>query len=386
MGGGRVEQPPPLPTYFFLQTSRRSGAGERDAVELATLVDDGAHVLRTNRLNRTRDLVDVLTEVAIQVAIVIAEVCPLKLTHGELRSELEGSLSNILFGDEAFEGFSSDYKHDFVRSGHPSRIAALSEPVRDGSRDNRIDKDEIATAIKTSSAEGLLVDTKSEAAITHELIARDGFLTKLERTTSQSDQIFLDVGVIAEVFDLICGGHDLEELTFASSERFSKHLFAEEGSNAIEGLEVHRRIGKEGRELGVDLLHITSKALRESLGAIDNILDAGLNEILIADISVDKLKDRFFERNLSLEVGTFEGGASLLDANAGTSTTEGLELELILSRTNLVGSSTNATEGSVVHEGRSGERSSGNRHFLNHATNNVGDIRESSTIDGVNVG
>ena len=296
-----------------------------------------------------------LTIITIEVAIIVAEVGPLKLTHAELGSELEGSFSNILFGDEALEGFTSDDECDFVGSGHPSRIAALGEPVRDGSRDDGVDENEIARTIEPSGAEGLLVDTKSKTAIAHELITRDRLLTELEAASGQIEQVFFDIGIVAEVLNLVGRSEDLEELAVFRREGFSKHLFAEEGSNAIEGLEVQRRIGKEGRKLGVDLLHITSKALREALGAVDHILDARLDQVLVTDVSIDKLKDRLFERNLSLEVGTLERGAGLLDANTGTSATEGLELELIFRRSNLIGGGTNAAKRGVIHEGRSSE-------------------------------
>lgn len=379
-----MDHPSPIPTYL-LQTRSRGRAGERIAVKRATLVDDGAHILRANRLNRTADLINMLAVVTIEVAIVVAEVSPLKFTHGELRSELEGSLTNILLRNETLEGFTSDDEHNFVWSRYPSWVAALSEAIRNSGADDRIDENEVARTIEASRTKRLLVDAEGETTITHELITTDALITELEATSGEIQEVFFDISIVTEVFDLISRSENLEELTIFAGERLRKHLFAEEGSEAIEGLEVHRRIGKDGGELGVDLLHITSEVSRERLGAVHHILDARLDQVLIADVSIDELKDRLFERNLSLEVRTLEGRASLLDANARTSTTEGLELELILSRSNLVGSSTNTAESGVIHEGRSGEGSSGNRHFLNNATDDIRDIRESSTINRVDV-
>lgn len=327
-----------------------------------------------------------LTEVAIQVAIVVAEVGPLKLTHSELGGELEGSLANILLGDEALESLASDDECHFIRGRHPSRVAALGESVRDGSRNDGVNKDQVAGTIEPGRTERLLVDAEGKPAIAHELITADGLLTKFEAASGQVEQVFLDISIVAQVLNLVGGSEDLEELAIFRRERLCKHLFAEEGSNAIEGLEVERSVGEDGRKLRVDLLHVASQILRERLGAVDHILDSGLDQILVADVSVDKLEDRLFERNLRLKVGTLEGGAGLLDANTGTGATEGLELELILRGTNLVGSGTNAAKGGVIDEGRSGEGSGRNCHFLNNAADDIRNIRERAAGGGVDVG
>ena len=121
------------------------------------------------------------------------------------------------------------------------------------------------------------------------------------------------------------------------------------------------------------------------MSAVAHILDTGLDQILIADVSIDKLKDRLFERNLSLEIAAFESSASLLNANARASTTKSLKLELIFSRADLIWSSTNAAKRSVIHECRRSERSGRNCHFLNNATDNIRDIRESSTINRIDI-
>ncbi len=232
-----------------------------------------------------------LTIVTIEVAIVITEVSPLKLTHAELRSELEGSLTNILLRHETLEGITSDDEHNFVRSRYPSWVAALSEAIRNSGADDRIHENEVATAIEASRAKRLLVDTKGETTIAHELITSNRLFTELEATSGETDQVFFDISIVTEVLNLIRRSHDLEELTFAGGKGFSKHLFTEESSDTIEGLEVHRRIGKDGGELGVDLLHITSEVSRERLGAVHHILDARLDQVLIADVSIDELKD-----------------------------------------------------------------------------------------------
>ena len=371
---------------YLLQTSRAGGAGERLTVKRATLEQHGNHVLRADRLDRTLDLVDVLTEVTVEVTVVVAEVSPLQLTHRKLRGEAEGSLTDIVLGDETLERLTSDNESDLVRSGHPSRIAALSKSVRDGGADDGVDKDEVAGAIEASSAEGLLVDTEGEPTITLELIAADALLAQLEAASGEIQEVFLDIGIVTDVFDGIGSKKDLEELAILGGERLRKHLLAQEGSNAIEGLEVERAVRENLCELGVDLLHIAREVLGERTGGIDNILNARLDQELITDISVDDLEDGLLKRNLRLEIGTLEGGTSLLDADARASTTKGLERELVLGRTNLISRSTNAAKRQVGDKVRSSERSSGNGHFLNNATDGVGNARKRAAVDGIDVG
>ena len=77
------------------------------------------------------------------------------------------------------------------------------------------------------------------------------------------------------------------------------HLFPQERAESVEGLEVHGSVRNLVSEQGIDLLHITSQVSREGGSGIHNIFNARLKEILIADISVDQLKNRLFERNLS---------------------------------------------------------------------------------------
>ena len=386
MAGASINLHQPPITTYWLQTSRGGRARQGLTIKRATLEQHGNHILRTDRLDRTLDLVDVLTEISVEIAIVVAEVSPLKLTHRELRGEAEGSLTDIVFGDETLERLASDDEAQLVRSGHPSRIAALSKPVRDGGADDGVDKDEVAGAIETSSAEGLLVDTEGKATIALELVTADALLTELEATCGEIEEVFLDIGIVTDVFDGIRAEHDLEELAILGGERLRKHLLAKEGSDAIEGLEVERAVRQNLRELGVDLLHIAREVLGERTGGVDNILHTRLDQELITDISVDDLEDGLLKGDLGLEVGTLEGGTSLLDADARASPTKGLQAELVFGRANLIGGSTNAAKRQVRDEGRRCERSRRNSHFLNNRANGVGNAGERAAVDGVDVG
>lgn len=376
---------PPVLSYL-LQTSRASRAGERVAVERAALVQHGNHILRTDRLDRTLDLVDVLTEVAIQVAVVVAEVSPLQFTHRELRGEAECSFTDILLGNETLEALASDDEADLVGSLDPSRVAALGKPVRDSGADDGVDQNEIAILVEASSAEGLLVDTERKATIALELITSDAVLAQLEAASGEIEEILFHIGIVADVLDGIGSKHDLEELAVLGRERLGKHFLAEESTDTIQRLEVQRPVRKNLCELRVDLLHVASQVLTEALGAVHDILNARLDQELITDISVDDLEDGLLKGDLRLQIRTLEGGTSLLDADARASPTEGLQLELILGRADLIGSSTNTAEGGVIHEGRSGEGSSGNRHFLDNGADDIRDIGESPAVDGVDIG
>jgi len=106
-------------TNYLLQTCRRGRARKRRTIKWATLEQDRNHILWADRLDRTLNLVDMLTEVTIQVAIVITEVCPLKFAHSELGSETERTLANVGFRHKTLEGVSGDHETDLVRSGNP---------------------------------------------------------------------------------------------------------------------------------------------------------------------------------------------------------------------------------------------------------------------------
>ena len=354
VAGARINSHQQPITTYRLQTRRGGRAGQGVAVEGATLEQNRNHILRTNRLNRTLDLVDVLTVISVEVAVVVAEVSPLQFSHSKLGSEAECSLSNVVLRDETLERIASDDEAHLVRSVDPSRVAALSKAVRDGSADDGVDKDQVAVDIEPSSAKGLLVDTEGEATITLELVPGDAVLTELEATSGEIEEVFLNVSIVADVFNGICTEHDLEELAILAGERLCKHLLAKEGSNAIEGLEVEGGIRENGCELRVDLLHVPGQVLREGTGRIDHILHTRLNKELVADVSVDDLEDRLLKGNLSLEVRSLEGCTSLLDADARASTTKGLKVELILRRSDLIRGGTNSAEGEVIHERGSG--------------------------------
>ena len=327
-----------------------------------------------------------LTEVSVEVTVVVAEVSPLQFAHRELRGKAEGSLSDIVLWNETLERIASDDETDLVRSVDPSRVAALSKAYIDGGAGDGVDKDEVAVSIEASGAQGLLVDTEGKAAIPLELITADGLLAQLEAASGEIQQVFLNVRIVTDVFDGIRAEKDLEKLAILGGERLRKHLFAQERAKAIEGLEVERAIRQNLRKLRVDLLHVTSQVLVEAAGRVDHILHAGLNQELITNISVDDLEDGFLKGDLSLEVRTLECGTSLLNADARASTTKGLEGERVFGRANLIGSSTNAAKRQVRDEGRSRERSCRNSHFLNNRANSVGNAGERAAVDGVDVG
>lgn len=358
-----------------LEASGAGRAGKRQSVKRAALVHDSTDVLRTNGLNCTADLVDVLTKIAIQVTVVVAEVSPFQFTHRELRGKLEGSFASVALRDEALERIASNDEHDFVRSVNPSRVTALSKSVGHGAADDRVDKHKVTAAVESSGAERLLVDTKSEPTVAHELIARDALLAQAEGASSQTDQVFLDISVIAEVFDLVSGRHHLEELSIAGSKRLSKHLLAEECADLVQRLEVHRAIRKSRSKLGVNLLHISREVLREGSGAINGEFDTRLNQVLIADIGIDDLQDGLLKGDLGLQITAFERSTSLFHADTRASATKGLKLELIFRASDLIGGSTNAAKRSVIHEGWCSQRGCRNSHFFDNGTHHVRDVR-----------
>lgn len=262
----------------------------------------------------------------------------------------------------------------------------MCKAVRDGRANDWVDKDQVAVGIETSSAEGLLVDTECKATIALELIAGDAVLAELEATSGEIQKILFNVRIVADVFDCVCTEHDLEEVAFLRSKRLCKHFFTEEGSDAVQGLEVQRAVRKNLSELGVDLLHITCEVLVERAGGVDNILNARLDQVLITNISVDDLEDGLLKRDLGLEIRTLECCTSLLDANARASTTKGLKCKLILSATDNVRGCANSAKGGVVNKRRGCKRGCRDSHFLDNATHRVRDIRERAAIDGVDVG
>jgi len=376
---------PPI-TSYLLQASRTGRARKRRTIKWATLVKHRDYVLRTQRLDSALDLVDVLTEISVEIAIVVAEVSPLQFAHSKLWSEAERTLTDVLLWNETLESLASDHETNLVVSSNPCWVTALSKAVRDGGANDRVDQDKVAVAVKTRGAQRLLVDTKSETAIPLELVATDAVLTQLERTSGQIEEILFDICVVADVFDGVSTEHDLEELTLFGGKRLRKHLFTKEGSDAIERLEVQSRVRKNLGELGVDLLHITSEVGGEGLGRVDHILHTRLNEILIADVSVDDLKDALLKADLSLKIAALESSASLLDADTRASTAKGLQAELVFGRTHLIRSSTDAAKRSVIHERRGSERSGRHCHFLDNTTNDIRDVGDSSAVDGVDIG
>ena len=364
-----------------LEASGAGRAGKRQAVIRAALVHDSTDVLRTDRLNRTADLVDVLTKIAIQVTVVVAEVSPFQFAHRKLRGKAESAFTSVLLRNQALERFAANDEHDFVRSANPCGVTALCKAVGHCSADDRVHKHQISAAVKASSAEGLLVDAKSETAIAHELVARDALFTQAEGTRRQVIQVFFDIRIVTEVFDLVSRSQHLEKLAIACSKRLSKHLLAEERADLVQRFEVHRAIRQDGRKQGINLLHIASKVLREGLGAVDSELDAALLQILVANVGIDDLKDRLLKGDLSLQITAFKRCTGLLYADTGASTAQGLKLELVFSASDLVRGCSNTTQGSVVHKGWRSQRSCGNRHFFNNGAHNVRNIGKRTAID-----
>ena len=230
-----------------------------------------------------------LTKVTVQVTVVVPEVRPFQFAHSKLRRKLEGAFARVGLRNQPLERISCDDEHDLVRSTHPSRVTALSEAVVHGLADDRVDQNEVAAAVEASRPERLLVDAEGEAPVAHELVASNALFAEAERTSGQTDQVFLDIGVIAEVLDLIRARHDLEELPVTGSERFSEHLFAQEAADLVQRLEVHRGIREDCRELRVERLHVTREVLCERLSAVGDKLDARLNQVLVPNVSVDDL-------------------------------------------------------------------------------------------------
>lgn len=340
---------------YFLQTSRASRARKRCAIKWATLVSNRADVLRADRLDRTLDLVDVLTEISVEVTVVVAEVRPLQFAHSKLRGETEGAFTDVLLGNQTFESLASDDEGDLIRRGDPSRIAALTKTVGDRGLIDRVDHVyDTCGRLDDVEAQRLLIDTERESAVAHELITTDGLLTESEGSSGQVQEVFLDVCVVTDVFNSVGASKNLEVLTFLGGERLGEHLFTEERTDAVQSLEVKSTVGVDtvggSLEQCVDLLHVPGKVRGERLSAVHDVLDTGLDKVLIPDVSVDQLEDGLLKRDLSLKVAALECGASLLDANTGACTTQGSKLELVLGRTNDVRSSTNTAEVEICDE------------------------------------
>lgn len=332
-------RPTPPVSNYFLQTSRAGGAGQSLTVKSAALVDYSADVLRADRLDRSGDLVDVLTIIPILVRVVVAVVGPLQFTHRKLRGETEGAFTDVALRNQTLEALPGDHKQDLVRSynvADPVRVAALAVTVRDSGLDNRLDDRDRPVSVDSACAERLLVDTEGKATVAHELVAGDAVFTKLEAAGGQIEQVFLDVCVVTENFDLISGSKNLEELTVFVSKRLGKHLFTKEDTKLVERLEVHRavRLTAYSREPSVDLLHVASQVGRERLRGVADILDTGLNKELITDVGVDDLENCLLEGHLSLQVAAFEGGTGSLNVDTRSSATKRLKLIEVFSGSN----------------------------------------------------
>src|SRR5688572_3780645 len=97
--------------------------------------------MRTAALEGANELVDVETEVSPYVTHVVLNVVPLKLTHHELRVELECSLSDILLGNKALEGTLGHKEVDFVESVYPIRVCGVLNTVVSHSANKWLDED-----------------------------------------------------------------------------------------------------------------------------------------------------------------------------------------------------------------------------------------------------
>lgn len=165
---------------YLLQTGRAGGASKRLTVKRATLVDHRTYVLRTNWLERTRDLVDVLTIISELVVEVVAVVRPFQFTHRELRSETEGAFTDIRLRNQTLEAFAGHDEENFIGSGNPAWVAALTKTVSNGSGNDRLNHRNSSVVVNAGATKWLLVDTESKATVAHELVTSDAVLTKLE--------------------------------------------------------------------------------------------------------------------------------------------------------------------------------------------------------------
>lgn len=327
-----------------------------------------------------------LTVVSVEVAVVVPEVGPLEFTHRKLRSELEGALTGVGLRNKALECITGDDEAHFVGSVHPSGIPALGKAVCDRRGNDRVDQHEVAGSIKPSGTQGLLVDPKRKPTVTLELVARDGFLTQLERSSGEVEQVFLHVSVVAKVFDRVGAQHHLEEFAFLGRKRLSEHLFTEECAELVECAEVQRTIWQCLSKLRVDVLHVAGEVAAERRGRVDDVFDSRLDQVLVPDVSVDDLQDCLLKRDLRLQVAALEGCASLLHANTRAGPAQCLQLELVLSGSNNVRSGTNAAERGVIDECGSSQRGGRHGHLFNNGADHIRHIRQSAAVDGVDVG
>jgi len=375
-----------------LQAGSHRAARKRHTIKWAAFVEHRDHILRTDWLDSPLNLVDVLTVIPVEVTIVVAEVSPLQLSHGELRGKLEGSFANIALRGEALEGVTGDHKTNLVRRIHPSRVAALSEAVGNDTGDDWGYQDRQGGVVvvwvteETSCTQRLLIDSEREAAIALEGVATDCLFAQLEGAGRETNQVFLDISIVAQILDLVVAEEAFEELAIGSLKWFGKHLLAEERADLVERLEVQGAVREDRSKAGVDLLHVTGEVRVEALSRVHDIFDAGLDKVLIPNVSVDDLHDGLLKRDLSLKVRALESRASLLDADARACTTKGLKLEGVLSGADLIRIRSNTAEGSVIDEYWSSKAGLRNRHFLDNGTNHVRDVWKRAAADGVDVG
>lgn len=339
----------------------------------------------TDRLISTADLVDVLTEVKEQVAIVITLSNPLEFTHRELRSELESSFARVTLRSQTREAVTSNHKSNLIVSVNPSWIATSSTAIGNSNTNLRLDKDRTSLAIKGIKAQWLRVNAESKTAITLELIASQSIVSELERTSSNIVEVFFDIGIIAESLNLVNRSDHHKEVTSRGAKWLSKQIFAKERSELVESFEIHLRIRERIVEFRVNGLRLASDKSVKGKTLFGQELYTRAIQKSRTDIRVHDLEDAFFQSHLGLEICTFERSARSFYADTRTTTTQRLQLVGILGRANFVSISTSSTKRDIIAECRICEAGLKNCSFLNNRADNIRDIRNRSTLEDIHV-
>lgn len=378
-----------------LQAGRARDASFEAGVELATLVGERHNSMRPDRLIGSADLVDVLPVIEEQVAVVVALSNPLKFAHSKLRRKLEGSFTAIALRGKSSKAVTSDQEPDLVFRGDPRGIAASAFAVLDGDADFRLDQvghgaNDNSTSSSDRShgveAERLTVNAESEAAVALELVASQSIVAEFERTRCDIQEIFFDIGVVAESFNLVDRGNHHEEIAALSAERLGEKILAKERSELIERAEIHLGIGQRVIERLIDFLGVAGEKVIEGDTLFGQKLDTGTLEKRSANVGVHDLKDSFFQSHLSLEIGTFERRTAGFYANARTAAAQRLQLVLVFGGTDFIGISTLTAELRIVSEFGLRERSRHDGALLDDRADDIRNVRNSSTLEDVHVG
>lgn len=367
----------------MLQTRACAEALAQSGVKLAPLVGEWDHSVRPDWAHGAADLVDVPAKVQVHVAVVVPLSDELQFTHEQLRRELERSLASVLLWRLALERVGTEHVADFVLGLNPGLSATTCLALGHGGLDFRLDVLGLTVLIQDVEAERLRIDAESQTTVAFKAIASNGLLTQLEGASGQSDEVFLDVSVIAEDFQLIDADEHSEVIAFSRAEWLNQKLFTSHRGQLVKAAEVHLRVWQLGVERRVDLLHVAGDERVKALALLRDELDAGATIQNSANIRVDDLKDALFQRLLRVEVGILERGAGGLDADLWPTTALGLERILVFrgARFILIGAS--AAEFHVVCELRLSERGGHGGWLLDYGANHIRDIGDGATLEGV---